>query len=59
MVTDDEERKIREEVQRNADFDHRLTNLEAGQRRIWIGFGAAALMIFTSIWEKLWKVLSQ
>lgn len=56
-MTDDERREIAASAKTEANVENRLSNLEAGMKRIWAGVGIAALMILASIWDTLKGVL--
>lgn len=56
-MTDDERKRIEDEATWKANIESRVGNVEKGQGRIWYGFGAAALLVGTSIWDGLKQVL--
>jgi hypothetical protein len=56
-MTEDERRRIAEEAKADARLESRLESVEKAIARIWIGFGAAAALILTSIWEGLKGVI--
>lgn len=56
-MTDEERARIEKEARDDARWESRVEALESSVRRLWIGVGAAAMLIGTSIWDGLKAVL--
>jgi hypothetical protein len=56
-VTEEERQRIRDETKTETGFEFRLAALEKAVVKIWYGFGAAALIVGTSLWEQIKMVI--
>lgn len=56
-MTDDERRQIAEDARRDVTMEKRMEAVEGSLRKLWVGLGAAAFMIGSTIWDNLKEVL--